>query len=57
VSPYTSGPRYEILPHCSECEDWIVYDKYDDEQIPGLLGTRQEMGQAADQLEQARRPP
>ena len=52
--PYTIGARYEVLRHCQECQDWIVFDKYDDEPMPGILGTRQEMAEVADQLEQDR---
>jgi hypothetical protein len=39
--------------HCGECDDFIVFDKYEDEPAPGALGSRQEMGEVADRLEEA----
>jgi hypothetical protein len=53
MSPYTSGTRFEVVRHCATCEDWVVFDKHDDEPMPGLLGTYEEMGEVADQLEAA----
>jgi hypothetical protein len=51
--PYTTGTRYEVIRHCPDCDDWMVWDKYTDSVVPGLLSTHEEIGEVADELEAA----